>query len=106
MYVFRAENPGDYSSGYFRLVMNGPGVNTTEGITLVEQSVTVGGDVVIEAGDFLFAQSGNIQKNDIYWYDTSVDNSILLIDGDDINISGGAGGKRSSDSNWSKPVPP
>ncbi len=46
VYAFRAENPGDYSSGYFRLVMNGPGVNTTQSITLVEQAVTVGGDVV------------------------------------------------------------
>ena len=77
VYVFRAETPGDYSSGYFRLVMNGPGANTTEGITLVEQSVTVGGDVVLEAGDFLFAQSGNIQENRHLLVRHQCDNSIL-----------------------------
>ncbi len=90
VYVFRAENPGDYSSGYFRLVMNGPGADTTQGITLVEQSVTVGGDVVIDAGDFLFAQSGATRENNVYWYDTSSNASNVLIDGDDVNISGDA----------------
>ena len=88
VYAFRAENSGDYSSGYFRLVMNGAGVATTQAITLVEQSVTVGGDVVLEAGDFLFAQSGVTRENNIYWYDTSADTAVLLIDGNDINISG------------------
>ncbi len=73
--------------------MNGPGANPTQGITLVEQAVAVGGDVVLDAGDFLFVQSGNIQENNIYWYDTSADSSAVLVDGDDIGIDGGGSGE-------------
>ncbi len=86
VYAFRAENSGDYSSGYLRLLMSTPGVDTTQAITLVEQAVTIGGDVVVAAGDFLFAQSGATRENNIYWYDTSTNTAHLLIDGDDVGI--------------------
>ncbi len=56
IYAFRAENTGDYSSGYFRHVHNSA-AGTTQGITLVEQSTTIG-DTVIDAGDFLFSRGG------------------------------------------------
>ena len=58
IYAFRAENPDDYSSGFFRLVMSGPGANTTSGITLVEQAVTIGGDVVLVRGRFPVLANG------------------------------------------------
>ena len=93
IYAFRAENAGDYSSGFFRLVMNDPAVNESRGITLVESDTYIG-DTWVNAGDFLYAQTGNIQKNQIFWYDTSANASFLLIDGADIGISGSGGSSR------------
>ncbi len=42
---------------------------------------------------FCSRQSGNIQQNNIYWYDTSADNASMLINGDDIGIDGGGSGE-------------
>ena len=85
IYVFRAENTANYSSGYFRLVMTDPSVTRTTAITLVEKATTVGGDAPLATGDFLFVDS--LQKNDIRWYDTATDTSVSLVSGVDIGIS-------------------
>ncbi len=90
IYAFRAENAGDYSSGFFRLVMNDPAVNETQGLTLVEADTKIG-NTWVDAGDFLYVQSGNIQQNEIFWYDTSANTSFQLIDGADIGIDNGGG---------------
>ena len=91
VYVFRAEDTNDYTSGYFRQVMNDPSANGLAGVTLVEQATTVG-DTLLAAGDFLFSQTGNAEKNDISWYDTSLNTSVKLIEGDDLGISRGIDG--------------
>ena len=91
VYAFRPVSSNDYSSGYFRLVMADPGVNTTHEIALVEKPTSVGG-TVLAAGDLLFTQTGSIQKNNVYWYQTGSDSTTMLIDGADINIPGGGGG--------------
>ena len=85
IYVFRAENTANYSSGYFRLLMTDPSVTQTTAITLVEKATTVGGDAALAAGDFLFVDS--LQKNDIRWYDTATNTSVSLVSGVDIGIS-------------------
>ena len=82
--VFRAEYSDDYSSGYFRLLMNDPSVIDTAAITLVESATTVG-DTVLAAGDFLFVD--NFTKSEIKWYDTSLDSSATLIEGNQIGIN-------------------
>ena len=91
VYVFRAENTNDYTSGYFRQVMNDPSANGLAGITLVEQATTVG-DTPLAAGDFLFSQTGAGEENDISWYDTSLNTSFKLIEGDDLGITRGIDG--------------
>ena len=88
MHVFRAENTDDYSSGYFRLLMNDPSLAQTTAITLAEQATTVG-DTVLGAGDFLFVDNSPGRTNDIYWYDSSLDASNQFIDGANIGISDG-----------------
>ena len=73
--------------------MSDPAVNQSQGITLVESDTMIG-DTWVDAGDFLYVQTGNIQKNEIFWYDTSANASFLLIDGGDIGINGGGGDNR------------
>ena len=76
VYAFRAETPGDYSSGYFRLVMNGPGVDTTRrrsrwSSNRLRWRRRRASMQAISCS----AQSGVAAENNIYWYDTSADNS-------------------------------
>ena len=57
----------------------------------MEQATTVG-DTLLAAGDFLFSQTGATEKNDISWYDTSLNSSVKLIEGDDLGITRGIDG--------------
>ncbi|TWT84883.1 PilZ domain protein [Planctomycetes bacterium CA13] len=91
VYVFRTEFTNDYSSGYFHHVMNDPSAGGLTGITLVENAVNVG-DTALSGGDFLFAQSGAADQNDISWYDTSMATSVKLIEGDNLGIDVGING--------------
>ena len=91
VYVFRSENTGDYSSGYFRLILNDPSSNQLAAVSLIEK-LTLVGDTWLAPGDFLFSQTGNFDDNDVSWYDTSANSSVKLIEGDDLGISRGIDG--------------
>ncbi len=88
IYVFRADSLDDYSSGFFRQVMNDPGVQT-QAITLAERATLIG-DTWVAAGDFLFADSANAQR--YQWYDTSLNASSKLVEGTDVFIADGISG--------------
>ncbi|MBT8447261.1 MAG: right-handed parallel beta-helix repeat-containing protein, partial [Gammaproteobacteria bacterium] len=79
--VFRPDTPGDYSTGGFALLIedvSGTG-DRLNGITLVEQDVTVGG-TLLEAGDFLFSDQGSA-TGDINWYQTGTTGTGATPDG-------------------------
>ncbi len=59
-----------------------------QGVTLVEQATLVG-DTLIDAGDFLFSRGGALEMNDIYWYDTSLSATNVLVEGLDVSIATG-----------------
>ena len=91
--VFRADTPGDYTSGTFYMLLDDVVGNRFRGVTLVEQDTTVGG-TSLSAGDFLFAQE-TLPSEDIYRYATTgvgagakTSGTITtLIDGSDLNIA-------------------
>ena len=94
--VFRPISLNDYSQGTFTPLLsnlNGLfGIGEIRSITLVEQATTVG-DVTLDAGDFLFSQSGSSEQNDVYWFDTTdvgegstAGTVVKLIEGDELGI--------------------
>ena len=92
--AFRPDTPNDYSSGNFIHVLDQPGLLETTGISLVEADTLVG-DIILQAGSFLFTQadSGSGEANNIYHYSaddvgvgTTTGTLSTLITGTDINV--------------------
>ncbi|TWU03834.1 Cadherin domain protein [Neorhodopirellula pilleata] len=95
--LFRPDTVGDYSSGTFSIVLDEMASGNLYAITLVEKT-TILGDVILEAGDFLYSNVVTFIANDIYWYQTSDVGDgttdgvrVKLIDGDDLGISSWTG---------------
>ena len=90
--VFRADTPGDYSSGTFYVLLENLGGTDVRGISLVEQTTTVG-STALQAGTFLFVRDGFSEENNVYHHtatgvgagSTSGTTSIL-IDGGDVDV--------------------
>ena len=64
----------------------------TRGITLVEETTTVG-DATLQAGDFLFTRSGGEEDNDVRLFETidvgagnTSGTEKVLIEGDDVGV--------------------
>ncbi len=98
VFVFRADTFGDYSEGsFFRLIdgKNDTGYGNVTGITLVEQTTTVGG-VTLSAGELLIGHDGS--ANDILRFtpgslgDTTTGTTTLFLDRNDIDIDQKIGG--------------
>ena len=87
--VFRADTPGDYSSGTFHVLLEDLDSNYVRGISLVEQTTTVG-STVLQAGTFLFAQDGqtNVYHHtaDTVGAGATSGTTSVLIDGADVNV--------------------
>ena len=90
LFMFRADTPGDYSSGTFSVVLDNFSTNEVEGISLVEVDTMVG-DTLLQAGTFLY-NPGN--SRDIFHYTadgvgagTTTGTTSVLIAGDDINMT-------------------
>ncbi len=88
--MFRADTPGDYSTGTFSVVLDNFSTNEVEGITLVEVDTMVG-DTLLQAGTFLY-NPGN--SRDIFHYTadgvgagTTTGVTTTLIAGNDINMT-------------------
>ncbi len=96
--LFRPDTPGDYSSGTFAYVLQGPiGGVDLKSFTLIEQDTTFG-DTTLQAGYFLFSQEVG-SGNDIYVYHTvdvgdgtTAGTSELLISGSDVGITAAISG--------------
>jgi len=93
VFVFRPDNPGDYSSGTFTMLLENPFASNIQSISLVEQDTLVG-DVVLQAGTFLYSRPGGSFRDNIYMYvaddvgaGTTSGTSSVLLDGADIGIS-------------------
>ena len=92
VFVFRPDTAGDYSSGTFILLLDAPAVDV-RAITLVEEATTIG-DKAVNAGDFLLAQSGPGDHDDIRLFSTTDVGAgttsgtlAVLIDGLDMGYS-------------------
>jgi len=89
VFVFRADTPGDYSSGTFLMLLDASDVGDPHitAFTLVEQTIVVGG-VTLNAGDFLYSKN----KHDVHQFtpgtlgDTTSGSEVLFIDGSDIDL--------------------
>jgi hypothetical protein len=95
VFRFRPDTAGDYSAGTFQMVLDDPigGTTNVVGISLIEQSTTVG-DKLLDAGDFLFSRAGATEANDIYLFETTdvgetttSGTIVQLIEGDDVGIT-------------------
>ncbi|WP_419194997.1 cadherin domain-containing protein, partial [Novipirellula herctigrandis] len=89
VYVFQPTTPGDYGSGTFTQVIDSStlGIPSITAFSLVESSVTVGGNA-LQAGDFLYVAG----DQDIRFYDVSAGNDFMLVDGWGSNFFGDFGG--------------
>ncbi len=91
--VFRPDTAGDYSKGQFGLLLQDvAGGNWLRGITLIEQTITVGG-YTLQAGDFLYSSSSPSKDHSIWLYETGTtgafatpDDRLEFIDGDDAGV--------------------
>ncbi len=91
--VFRPDTPGDYSQGQFgMLIEDVAGGHELRGITLIEQTISVGGQT-LEAGDFLYSRSGGGDDDDLWLYETgttgigaSPDNRLVFLAGEDAGV--------------------
>jgi len=89
VFVFRADTPGDYSSGTFLMLLDASDVGDPHitAFTLVEQTIVVGG-VTLNAGDFLYSKN----KHDVHQFtpgtlgETTSGSEVLFIDGSDIDL--------------------
>ena len=89
LYLFRADTPGDYSTGTFSLVLDNFSTNEVEGISLVETDTLVG-DTLLTAGSFLY-NPGNSTDISLYTVNgtgagTTSGVSEVLITGADIGM--------------------
>ena len=94
VFVFRPDTPGDYSAGTFAMLLEAPASTATniQGISLIEQSTTVG-DATLVAGDFLFTRSGGGQDDDVWLFETgdvgagnTSGTASVLLEGTDTNV--------------------
>ncbi len=68
--VFRPDTAGDYTQGQFGMLLEDvAGGHWLQGITLIEQDITVGG-YALQAGDFLYSCSNPSINNNIWLYET------------------------------------
>ncbi|QDV46217.1 hypothetical protein Enr13x_61260 [Stieleria neptunia] len=90
---FRPDTPGNYSVGTFEIVLDDPLLGDTNigGFSLVEENMTVGGQL-LTAGDFLLVETKGTD-NVIHYFDvTSAGNTTtsgtptLFVDGADLGI--------------------
>ncbi|QEF97024.1 hypothetical protein Mal15_10540 [Stieleria maiorica] len=90
---FRPDTPGNYSTGTFEIVLDDPLLGDTNigGISLVEETMTIGGQT-LNAGNFLLVETKGTD-NVIYYFDvtsagdtTTAGTSAVFVDGTDIGI--------------------
>ncbi|MBW2281607.1 MAG: cadherin-like domain-containing protein, partial [Deltaproteobacteria bacterium] len=90
VFLFRADTPGDYSSGTFTLVLDNPIGKDVSGLTLVEEDTTVGG-TPLAAGSLILAEDGNpkLHHFEVTGVGTATSGTqTLLVDGKDIGVDG------------------
>ncbi|MEN8762158.1 MAG: DUF4347 domain-containing protein, partial [Thiogranum sp.] len=92
--VFRPDTVGDYTQGQFGMLLEDvAGGHWLQGITLIEQNITVGG-YALQAGDFLYSCSNPSISNNIWLYETgntgfgaTPDSRQVFLAGDDAGVS-------------------
>lgn len=90
VFIFRPDQPGDYSSGTFIMFFDASdvGFGSTQGVSLVEQDTFVG-DTTLQAGTLLLSET----SEDLYLFTPlrmgtlTVGTTQLLLDGSDFNLS-------------------
>ena len=92
VFVFRPDSPSNYGAGTFAMLLEDLPGGDTRGITLVEETTTVG-DATLQAGDFLFTRSGGEEDNDVRLFETidvgagnTSGTEKVLIEGDDVGV--------------------
>ena len=96
--VFRPDTVGDYTQGQYGMLLEDVADgHWLQGITLIEQDITVGG-YALQAGDFLYSCSNPSINNHIWLYETGTTgvgatpvSRQVFLDGDDAGVGiGGA----------------
>lgn len=97
LFLFRPDTVNDYSSGEFYMLLEDltSGSKTLQGISLIEQDVTIG-STALSAGDFIFSQQsdGGVADEDIQLFETinvgsgtTLGTTSTLIEGSELNFS-------------------